>query len=375
MQNGGSEIHSSLPCYTSEGDSRDGEDVGKPIAPWPSTPPGYDWERETDEAIERLEKCKVIKKWVFECDRGYGRGRNDEGYNKRRSKKRGCPVQYHFCLMEDGSCFVGQTVPHRGHDERPDRWTRLSVSARAAIERLRSHGLREIDRIDFMKREGVKDLGEIMPEEVEVVEDRYSGEFRAILCTSWQQMMLSKFGDFVLLESVHSVARSGCNQLTLMVIDEFGRGVPVGYCLATKENECAWRDLLGRCFSKAGRDIKQTVTISDGAMAIVNACRDSGVKQHLLCIFHMLQAIGRKMKEFGSPLNLKGTGKNANDACKIALHIIKGVIHVRSKDVFPDAYDRMKQELREHAVVSQFLGSKAPGAGGAARTHRHGQVP
>ena len=121
MQNGRNEIHSSSPCYRSDGDSRDGEEVGKPIAPWASTPPGHGWERETDEAIERLEKGKVVQKWLLECARGCKRGRNDEGYNKRRSKKCGCHVQYHVCLMEDGSHFIGQTVPHRGHDERPDR--------------------------------------------------------------------------------------------------------------------------------------------------------------------------------------------------------------------------------------------------------------
>ena len=75
--------------------------------------------------------------------------------------------------------------------------------------------------------------------------------------------------------------------------------------------------MLCRCFSKAGRDIQETVTTSDGPMAICRCFQ--GFRRQAAFSLHVLPAIGRKVKEFGSPITL-GVPER-----------VKGVIHVRRK--------------------------------------------
>ena len=111
------------------------------------------------------------------------------------------------------------------------------------------------------------------------IEDLDDGVFRALICTNFQAVMLREFGDFCLLDSVHSVIRNGMNQLTVMVIDEFGRGIPVGFALVTSEDASSWKSLLEYCFERAERK-----------------AGDIGVQRHLLCAFQMLQAIDRRFK-------------------------------------------------------------------------------
>lgn len=370
---------------------------------------GLEAESVTEETNVALESKQLVSKAVFECDRGCKRvsGNGNLVGLQYESKKVGCPVQYHSLLFDDGTAVVGQTKPHRAHGEGVDQFTKLSLAAREAIDQLRTAGStplqiaaalvderfrpkycltqtdleiishekvqREVNRLEMMdrgpngEREGVKDMAEIKPDlNIQVWEDpeNASGDFRAIICSEWQQKMLKKFGGFVLVDSVHSVVRHGCNQLTLMVIDETGRGVPVGFCLTTKEDESAWQDLLRTCFEMAGRDISETVSMSDAAPEIINACQNVGIQQHLLCIFHMLQAIGRKLKECGTPHELRDTTWSVNAVVGFVLRAIRGVANVTSENAFFPAYENMKKGLEGHEVVSKYLCQAGKGATG-----------
>ena len=75
----------------------------------------------------------------------------------------------------------------------------------------------------------------------EVVEDRYSGGIEGYNMHTLAANQAEQVGGFGCSTPRMVFVRHGCDQLILMVIDEFGRGVPVGYCVATKENESARR--------------------------------------------------------------------------------------------------------------------------------------
>ena len=151
------------------------------------------------------------------------------------------------------------------------------------------------------EREALKYLATLDPEFFQQgmkIEDLDDGVFRALICTDWQKIMLREFGD----------VRNGMNQLTLIVIDEFGRGIPVGFALVTNEDAASWKSLLEYFFERAGRKAGDTATMSDCDPTIIAAARDIGVQRHLLCAFQMLQAIGGRFKS-----NLLSTSAHSMD--------------------------------------------------------------
>ena len=91
------------------------------------------------------------------------------------------------------------------------------------------------------------------------------------------------------------------NKLTPMVVDEFRRGVPVGFALVSSEDWHSWVNFLKFSFERADRSPTETATMSDGDKTIMNACRRGlDVERRLLCAFHMQQAVGRRLRSSGS---------------------------------------------------------------------------
>ena len=181
------------------------------------------------------------------------------------------------------------------------------------------------------------------------VEEQDDAGFRVFICTDFQKAMLSKFGSFCLLDSVHSVIRNGMNQLTLMVVDEFGRGVPVGFALVSSEDWRSWVNFLKFCFKRADRDPKEAATMSDGDKTIINACRQGlNVERHLLCAFHMQQAIGRRLKSSGSTAGFQ-TADKRRAVDRIVMTVtgrIRKLRLVTTKEAFFDQSEALIRDLK-----------------------------
>jgi hypothetical protein len=161
---------------------------------------------------------------------------------------------------------------------------------------------REVDRLAALRRDnnlsrGVEYLNvvhatygpSVQVKKGQITDGQETAAYRLLVCTAFQKQMLQELGDFLLLDSVHQIASGDPRQLTLMVVDETGRGIPVGFSLATIENAETWTELISFCFSGLERVVKDTVTISDCAPEIIKACKDVQSKQHQVrCAVDML---------------------------------------------------------------------------------------
>ena len=364
------------------------------------------------EVLEKLSRgLHGTQKWVFECDRAKKRKPSKAKGCHRASKKVGCPVEWHVIRQADGTWLFTEIGVHN-HSGDVDCFTALSKHAIDAIQFLARQRhtafqicslLRGPNNVDYLRmfpglsedqlsivtqakveqelnrmrrqqlshpeeREAVKHLftshGNFFQDAMQIEEHGEAG-FRVFICTEFQKAMLSMFGSFCLLDSVHSVIRNGMNQLTLMVIDEFGRGVPVGFALVSNEDFESWRNFLKFCFKRAGRDPKQTATMSDGDKTIINACSSwmgLGVERHLLCAFHMQQAIARRLKSSGSTAGFQGADKKrAVDRVVMALSgRIRKLRLVTTKEAFDDQSQALLRDLKDSdslAEVRTYLGA------------------
>jgi len=72
--------------------------------------------------------------------------------------------------------------------------------------------------------------------------------FQLAICSDFQASMLKKFGDLVFIDAVHGTTKYGFLQLTILVMDEFGRGCPVAFCMCPTETCEIWVDFINEVF-------------------------------------------------------------------------------------------------------------------------------
>ena len=115
-------------------------------------------------------------------------------------------------------------------------------------------------------------------------------DFCICIQTSFQRDMLIKFGtDTVCMDSTHGTNVYNFNLTTLLVLDEFGEGIPVAWMVCNREDAVALKPFLKKVKEKCG-DICTNFFMSDDANNFYNAWREvftvSNTKK-LLCAWHI----------------------------------------------------------------------------------------
>ena len=72
--------------------------------------------------------------------------------------------------------------------------------------------------------------------------------FQLALCSDFQAAMLKKFGDLVFLDGVHGKTKYRFLQLTMLVMDDNGRGCPVAFCMCPTEMCEIWVKFIKAVF-------------------------------------------------------------------------------------------------------------------------------
>ena len=110
-----------------------------------------------------------------------------------------------------------------------------------------------------------------------------------IIANSFQRDMLSKFGNnIVCIDSTHDITEYDFYLTTLVVVDEYGAGVPVAYCISNKKDTKTWI----KFFQKLKEHVEMLspkVFMSDDDNSFYNAwCLVMGPVPHrLLCTWHV----------------------------------------------------------------------------------------
>ncbi|XP_068085177.1 uncharacterized protein [Anabrus simplex] len=125
-------------------------------------------------------------------------------------------------------------------------------------------------------------------------------DFLVVIMTPYQKMMLSKFTNFkVLMDSTHGTNAYDFQLTTVMIVDEFGAGVPIAFCISNKTNQSAMKRFLVAVRDAVGHRVMCQVFMSDDYPAYYNSWSQvMSVPNHkLLCSWHILRSWKNNLKK------------------------------------------------------------------------------
>ena len=110
--------------------------------------------------------------------------------------------------------------------------------------------------------------------------------------------MMKKFGHqrIICIDSTHGTNSYNFSLVTLVVVDEFGEGYPVGWCLSNREDKYVLHNFF-TAVKKRVSSITPQWFMSDDAEQFYNALRSvfGEVNNKLLCTWHVNRAWCEKL--------------------------------------------------------------------------------
>jgi len=344
------------------------------------------------EEILTLRGNTIKEEIVHTCDRGIQLEKSTrKKRNPYRSKKVGCPCTFRAVRYNQDPeyTYIIKTAEHDGHGMDDCKYEPLSEEMEEIIARhidfagsaskilcslrqnqekfgLTDHQISSLtvdkirrlqQRLRLESRYHENDITSVekmasMPEfHFLFLVDEGEGDNRKYcvgICTDFQAAMLTKFGESIFLDTVHSVTSTGLYQLTIVVVDEFGKGLPVAFCMSNRETGEVWKLFLEKAFERAGRDISNTVVMSDCCVTIRSVCRELCVKKHFLCWFHMMQAIDRNLGSFSR-------GKEKSRTLEQIKNKIRDLQKIKDKDTYKIRLHDFYTWLETNKNVQKYL--------------------
>lgn len=121
-----------------------------------------------------------------------------------------------------------------------------------------------------------------------------------VLATDYQLKLMRERGNggTICMDSTHGTAGYDYHLTTIMVIDEFGFGVPVAFCISSGASTIEWKDFL-LAVKGANNDecISAQVLMTDNDPSFYNAWGEvmGAVEHRLLCAWHIDQCWRRNL--------------------------------------------------------------------------------
>jgi hypothetical protein len=111
--------------------------------------------------------------------------------------------------------------------------------------------------------------------------------FIMVLITQWQRKMLIKFGGTIIMDSTHGTNQHGYSLFTVMVIDDYGTGLPAAWFITSNEQTAT----IARALTKlkdAVTEWKPKTFVVDDADAEIGAINETFPGCNiLLCLWHV----------------------------------------------------------------------------------------
>lgn len=363
--------------------------------------PDYSLRRLAPEDVGKLMEGNIIERTVLKCERS-----RPTQPSKRRKRSRNvskkdiaCPHKVELLVFEehpDEVCVI-ETAPHRGHGPEEPRYQPLTdnlkhyieeqallnigpkaiisnilklsreSNSRFSVEETRlltkhkvDNCIRRVRNSQTVHRDDVVALDMMAkdPQNNIIHYDRNSDQIVLILCSGFQAAMLEKFGDIVFLDTVHGQTNKGLFQLTMLVVTETGKGVPVAFCLSNFEKAEHWSLLVDKAFRKTSRNPTNSTFMSDDCVKIKKCVKDLRAK-HLLCWFHMMQSIDRRLSSY---LPSSRSKRDADDTTRVKDWIkykIRELQRVSDRNMYLKKVKEFYHWLMNNEVVHKAMGVRA----------------
>ncbi|GFQ80780.1 uncharacterized protein TNCT_333491 [Trichonephila clavata] len=162
-----------------------------------------------------------------------------------------------------------------------------------------------------------------------------------------QKEMLKKFGkEIVCVDSTHGTNSYNFKLITVLVVDDFGEGFPVAWCISNREDFTALRKFFLLLKNNTETSITFNFFMSDDAPAFYNSWSDvfdfPGKK--LLCYFHFDKAIRKKIEVLI---------KNKMKACEV-YKAISILFSETNEQIFRKMFEKFLNNLKEDSDTEGF---------------------
>ncbi|XP_011407648.1 PREDICTED: uncharacterized protein LOC100639460 [Amphimedon queenslandica] len=166
--------------------------------------------------------------------------------------------------------------------------------------------------------------------QIDELNDFSKSDFAIGIQTTFQRDMLMKFGsEAICMDSTHSTNVYDFCLVTILVLDDFGEGVPVGWMISNREDAAALRQFLLKVRNVCG-DIQTKVFMSDDADNFYNAWKSiftvSKTKK-LICAWHIDKTWRKGVQEH---ITVKSKQAEVYHHLRVLLEeVTKGTFHLR----------------------------------------------
>lgn len=144
------------------------------------------------------------------------------------------------------------------------------------------------------------------PQTQNEAEDR-AKSFMLVVATQFQLKILHKFGQngTICMDSTHGTAGYAYHLTTIVVIDDFGNGIPTAFCISSGSSSVEWETFLSTIKTAISNmegfetTIQAKVVMTDNDESFYNAWAKvmGPVPYRLLCSWHIDQAWRRNLKK------------------------------------------------------------------------------
>lgn len=119
------------------------------------------------------------------------------------------------------------------------------------------------------------------------------------MASKFQLDMLLKFGQngTICLDSTHGTTGYDYQLTSIVVVDEFGNGLPTAFCLSSKSSAIEWTTFFKAIKDSISTTLSARVLMTDNDPAFYNAWVEvmGPVEHRLLCSWHVDQAWRRNV--------------------------------------------------------------------------------
>ena len=173
-------------------------------------------------------------------------------------------------------------------------------------------------------------------------------QFFMVLMNQFQIKMVQKFNVQIertaTMDATHGLNNKKVLLITIVIVDEFGNGVPIAFCLSERENEQTITAFL-QCVRRLAGQINAEFFMSDDADAYFNSWKVAmGDATKILCSWHVFKNWKQNVRAM-----VKSTDKQEQ--------LLKMMVSIRDEQLFEVASSRLERlivELEKKSSTKEF---------------------
>jgi len=174
-------------------------------------------------------------------------------------------------------------------------------------------------------------------------------DFILVLMNDVQVHMLQQYGHYRVncMDSTHGTNAYDFQLTTLLVIDDYGEGFPVAFCISSKVDTLAMEFFLEKVRTAIGGPVDGAIPMTDDAPAYANAWRRimGPPDHHILCTWH----IDRNWRKNLSKIN------HSTEVKKDVYKTLRVLLETDTKEQFHSLLESSLRDMEADEGMSEFL--------------------